>query len=205
MTRYYFEYQGRAYGPFDAEKIRAHLRNGNLTLSSRVSKDKNVWKTIAEWPEIYQEPAKEPERPQVQPQPQQYNQQPQNISQPQQYVSQAYGQQPQQYVQPVPYGQQQYAQQNLYGQQPQQYVQQTQYIGDPSWPVKSRAVAAVLAALLGGIGAHKFYLGKWGWGLLYLAFCWTYVPSVLALIDFVLLICRSEEDFMQRYHVIIRK
>ena len=33
---------------------------------------------------------------------------------------------------------------------------------------KSKATAGVLALLLGGLGIHRFYLGKWGTGLLYL-------------------------------------
>jgi TM2 domain-containing membrane protein YozV len=33
---------------------------------------------------------------------------------------------------------------------------------------KSKTVAILLAFLLGGLGAHRFYLGSWGWGLVYL-------------------------------------
>ena len=36
---------------------------------------------------------------------------------------------------------------------------------------KNRVAAGVLAILLGGIGAHKFYLGQSGQGILYLLFC----------------------------------
>ena len=43
-----------------------------------------------------------------------------------------------------------------------------------------------LCLILGGIGAHKFYSGKWIQGLLYLAFCWSGVPVVLALFDLVI-------------------
>ena len=35
---------------------------------------------------------------------------------------------------------------------------------------KNRTTAALLALLLGGIGAHKFYLGETGKGLIYLLF-----------------------------------
>lgn len=31
--------------------------------------------------------------------------------------------------------------------------------------MKSRILAAVLAIFLGGLGIHKFYMGKIGWGL----------------------------------------
>ena len=47
----------------------------------------------------------------------------------------------------------------------------------------SKGVYIGLCLFLGGIGAHKFYAGKWFQGLLYLAFCWTGIPVVIALID----------------------
>ena len=50
----------------------------------------------------------------------------------------------------------------------------------------SKGVYIGLCLLLGGIGAHKFYSGKWIQGLLYLAFCWTGIPVVIALFDLVI-------------------
>lgn len=47
----------------------------------------------------------------------------------------------------------------------------------------SKGVYIGLCLILGGIGAHKFYAGKWFQGLLYLAFCWSGIPVVIALID----------------------
>ncbi len=41
----------------------------------------------------------------------------------------------------------------------------------------------LLAIFLGGIGIHKFYAGKSGIGILYFLFCWTFVPSIIALIE----------------------
>jgi hypothetical protein len=43
-------------------------------------------------------------------------------------------------------------------------------VGDPTVAHrgKSKTTAALLALFLGGIGAHRFYLGAWGWGLVYL-------------------------------------
>ena len=40
-----------------------------------------------------------------------------------------------------------------------------------------------LCLFLGGIGIHKFYAGKWFTCLLYVAFCWTWIPVILALFD----------------------
>ncbi len=52
---------------------------------------------------------------------------------------------------------------------------------------KDATVAILLALFLGGFGAHKFYLGKTGAGILYLLFCWTLIPSFVALIECFLL------------------
>ena len=48
-----------------------------------------------------------------------------------------------------------------------------------NWPIKNKIVAAILAILLGSLGVHKFYLGQTFKGILFLIFCWTYIPSVL--------------------------
>lgn len=64
---------------------------------------------------------------------------------------------------------------------------------------KSRIVAALLALLFGGFGIHRFYLGRVGSGILYLLFCWTFIPSFIALIEFVLLLVMSDEQFNEKY------
>lgn len=48
---------------------------------------------------------------------------------------------------------------------------------------KNPTVAVLLALFLGGIGIHKFYMNKVGLGILYLVFCWTYIPGIVALIE----------------------
>ena len=40
---------------------------------------------------------------------------------------------------------------------------------------KSKVAAGLLGIFLGGLGIHKFYLGRWGWGIVYLLFFWTYI------------------------------
>jgi TM2 domain-containing membrane protein YozV len=64
---------------------------------------------------------------------------------------------------------------------------------------KSRIAAALFAFFLGGFGAHKFYLGQIGMGFLYLLFCWTFIPSIVAFIEFILLLAMSDETFNQKY------
>ena len=43
---------------------------------------------------------------------------------------------------------------------------------------KSKAAATLWGAFLGGLGAHKFYMGSWGWGIVYLLTCWLYIPFI---------------------------
>ena len=52
----------------------------------------------------------------------------------------------------------------------------------------------------GGIGLHKFYAGNWGWGLIYLAACSTGIPVLLSLIEFIKVLCLSQEEFDKRYN-----
>ncbi len=86
-------------------------------------------------------------------------------------------------------------------QQPQVvYVQQP--VVNPeraNWPIKNKVVAALLAILLGGIGIHKFYLGQNGKGILYIIFCWTYIPALIALIEGIMMLCSNDENFQIKY------
>ena len=66
--------------------------------------------------------------------------------------------------------------------------------------VKSKVTAILLALFLGGIGIHKFYLGKVGWGIVYLLFCWTFIPAVAALVELIMLIVMSDEEFNRKYN-----
>jgi hypothetical protein len=64
---------------------------------------------------------------------------------------------------------------------------------------KSRVAAALLAFFLGGLGAHKFYLGRIGAGILYLLFCWTFIPSFIAFIEFIIYLTMSDAAFAEKY------
>ncbi|WP_019962411.1 TM2 domain-containing protein [Woodsholea maritima] len=64
---------------------------------------------------------------------------------------------------------------------------------------KSKIAAALLAFFLGGIGIHKFYLGRPVQGLLYLVFCWTFIPALIAFIEFIIYLCMSDEAFAAKY------
>ncbi|MBV8636364.1 MAG: NINE protein [Burkholderiaceae bacterium] len=64
---------------------------------------------------------------------------------------------------------------------------------------KNKVVAAVLAFFLGGLGVHRFYLGKW-WGVFYLLFCWTFIPGFIALIEAVVFLVASDESWNAKYN-----
>ncbi|CAD0299872.1 hypothetical protein with TM2 transmembrane motif [Enterococcus phage vB_EhiS_268] len=49
----------------------------------------------------------------------------------------------------------------------------------------SLVVYILLALFLGGIGAHDFYVGKTGNGLIKLAFCWTGIPMFVAIFNII--------------------
>lgn len=96
-----------------------------------------------------------------------------------------------QYQQPIQPVQQVYVQPNAY-----------QATGiNPAWPVKSKVAAGLLAIFLGGLGIHKFYLGQVGMGILYLVFCWTYIPAVIGLIEGIIYLCSNDHNFQVKNHV----
>ena len=64
---------------------------------------------------------------------------------------------------------------------------------------KTKVVAALFAFFLGGFGAHKFYLGNTGKGILYLVFCWTLIPSIVAFVEGILFLTMSDESFNQKH------
>jgi TM2 domain-containing membrane protein YozV len=66
--------------------------------------------------------------------------------------------------------------------------------------MKDKTTAGVLALLLGGFGAHKFYLGQTGTGVAYLLFCWTLIPGIIAIIEGISYLTMSQGIFDARYN-----
>ncbi|MBX7458424.1 TM2 domain-containing protein [Qipengyuania sp. 1NDH17] len=64
---------------------------------------------------------------------------------------------------------------------------------------KSKIVAFILAWFLGGFGGHKFYLNRVGQGLIYLIFCWTFIPAIIAFVEGIVYLVMDEERFWQKY------
>ena len=59
--------------------------------------------------------------------------------------------------------------------------------------------AALLAIFLGGLGIHKFYLGRKARGCLYLACYWTGIPALLGIIEGIRYLTLDGTTFWQRY------
>ena len=66
--------------------------------------------------------------------------------------------------------------------------------------MKSKSTAGILALLLGGIGAHKFYLDRPLQGLLYLFFFWTFIPAIIALVEAIGYFTMSDAAFNAQYN-----
>lgn len=64
---------------------------------------------------------------------------------------------------------------------------------------RSKGTAALLAFFLGGLGVHKFYLGQSGLGVVYLLFCWTFIPAIVAFIEFLVLLGMNEREFATKF------
>ena len=64
---------------------------------------------------------------------------------------------------------------------------------------RSRVTTALFAIFLGGLGIHKFYLGNIVGGLIYLFFCWTFIPTIVGFIEGIMLLSISDSDFNNEY------
>lgn len=65
---------------------------------------------------------------------------------------------------------------------------------------KTKVAAALFAFFLGGFGAHRFYLGHVGLGILYLLFFWTFIPAIVAFFEFIYFLAMSDETFDEKYN-----
>jgi TM2 domain-containing membrane protein YozV len=69
----------------------------------------------------------------------------------------------------------------------------------PAVSGKSKVAAGVLGILLGAFGAHKFYLGQVGMGILYLVFFWSMIPGLVGLIEGIIYLTMTDEAFAAKY------
>ena len=66
--------------------------------------------------------------------------------------------------------------------------------------MKSKTTAGLLAIFLGGLGFHKFYLGQTGWGILYILFCWTRIPSIIWVFEGISILTHSDDWRNDKYN-----
>lgn len=66
--------------------------------------------------------------------------------------------------------------------------------------MKNRTTAAILAICLGGLGIHRFYLNQPLLGVLYLLFCWTFIPLFVSIIDFIWLLVMDDDTFDDKFN-----
>jgi TM2 domain-containing membrane protein YozV len=64
---------------------------------------------------------------------------------------------------------------------------------------RNRIVAALFAIFLGGLGIHKFYLGRVGQGIVYILFCWTLIPVLIGFIEGIVYLAMSDDAFNAKY------
>ena len=73
-----------------------------------------------------------------------------------------------------------------------------------SWE-KNKLIAGILGILFGGIGAQKYYMGSWGWGIVFTAAVILtmgfagIVTGIISLIEGIMFLVMSEETFAEKY------
>lgn len=72
---------------------------------------------------------------------------------------------------------------------------------NPAWPMKSKVAAGLLGIFIGGLGIHKFYMGRPIWGILYLIFFWTGIPAFIGFIEGLIYLIQNEHNFQVKNKV----
>ena len=63
----------------------------------------------------------------------------------------------------------------------------------------NKVALLLITFFLGGFGGHKFYQKKYLAGVLYLLFFWTYIPGLIALVEFFIYAFKSEPELQRMY------
>ncbi len=70
---------------------------------------------------------------------------------------------------------------------------------------KSRISAGLFALLAGGVGAHKFYLGSWGWGIIYILVviltsgAGLVLTELISFVEGIIYLCKDDNSFNAKY------
>ena len=62
-----------------------------------------------------------------------------------------------------------------------------------------RVTASLLAIVLGDLGIHHFYMGETLLGVLDILFCWTGIPGIVGLVNGIIWLCSTDEEFYQSW------
>ncbi len=65
---------------------------------------------------------------------------------------------------------------------------------------KSKSIACLFALFFGSFGVHKYYLNAPKIGLIYLLFCWTFIPMLASIIEAIIFLCTPKEKFDNKYN-----
>lgn len=70
----------------------------------------------------------------------------------------------------------------------------------PQKSKKDKSTTILLALLLGMLGVHRFYLGHYWRGALFLLFAITLIPILFVIIDIIMFLVMSDEKFDKKYN-----
>jgi TM2 domain-containing membrane protein YozV len=62
-----------------------------------------------------------------------------------------------------------------------------------------RILTGILAIFFGALGIHKFLLNKIIWGIVYILLSWTYIPTILGVIEGIKYLMMSNEEFREKF------
>ena len=65
--------------------------------------------------------------------------------------------------------------------------------------MKDKTLAGILAIFCGTIGLHKFYLSKYLMGVVYILFSWTFIPTLLGVIEGIRYLMMTDTEFEGKY------
>ena len=63
------------------------------------------------------------------------------------------------------------------------------------WSRNSHVECGLIAIVFGSIGLHKFYVGKYGRGMLYILFCWCGIPALIGILEGIHYLSESQQEF----------
>jgi len=61
--------------------------------------------------------------------------------------------------------------------------------------MENRSIAIVIALLFGGVGGHMFYVGRPVSGIIRFLFSWTFIPTIIAIVDIFKYLGMSDRQF----------